>query len=485
MVRVKYAWALETGSTDIKVAVVDSGVEIQQEDLNANYDPESDWNFIFNNDNAQPDSYTFLNETSAKIAHGTNVAGLIAAKGNNGKGIAGMCWDCKIMNLKFVHVPTDDTAPKNTTSKVYLAFKHAVENGASVINNSWTFNQGEATVPLINYIEYAVQYAVKKGRNGKGAVVVWAAGNDTKNVSEVANFKNNHIVVVSGLKASGEMAGYSNYGSVIDVAGPGGAGAGLDSAANWGLETTDLMSFGIGESGYEKISGTSAAAPVISGLVALMLSANPELSVDEAIYCLKKSAQMTVLERTQSGQIQKCTVNELWSDRTDDPYISAKFNDCYGYGIPDAYEMVRMATSGECSFELKKCTTDEECAEGQFCDVSSGRCFLAKSCSKDEDCPAEWKCDVDSGTCYGEEPEPVLDSDVVSSSDSDSSISQNDEIINGNDSDNSSSGSDLNNANDTDNQAANDNGTGSVVDDSNTQISGGKDESAGCGCSVI
>ena len=145
------------------------------------------WNFVDENDNAsfKPHTTTTAYQSRIVLAHGTSVAGIAAAKGNNSKGVAGICWDCGIIPVRFLDMDIG-TGYVDTFHKTYLALKHAVDKGASVINNSWVWwnQQSCAPVPFNSFVEQAVQYAAKNGRDGKGAIMVWAAGNnfcDTEN----------------------------------------------------------------------------------------------------------------------------------------------------------------------------------------------------------------------------------------------------------------------------------------------------------------
>lgn len=502
-VRSNYAWALHLGDPSIKIAIIDNGVDLEHEDLKDNIAAGSGWNFVDENSNAsfKPHTTTTAYQTRILLAHGTMVAGVAAAIGNNSKGIAGICWNCGIIPVRFLDMDTGSGAV-DTFHKTYLALKYAVDQGASVINNSWVWwNQGTCnSVPFNSFVEQAVQYAVKNGRGGLGTIMVWAAGNNFCDTANVKNFDNDHIVVVSALRHNtldnlkGYKATYSNYGNAVDVSAP--AGDPDDSSPYNGLSATDI-SGGLGsDSGhYEttiKFAGTSAAAPVVSGAIGLMLSANPDLKFFEALHCLKKAAASGVDARIATGDIIEGH-NIINSDRqvigqcswTDilDPYfgVTMRHNSCFGYGYLDVYEMVRMAIGGECTYEAPVCTKDEDCPEDQFCDTESGLCILEKGCKVDEDCLTYQKCDVESGLCYfPEDPDntqvPDNNTDIPDSDDGtaypDNEI--NDEISTVPDNNTPDEESDQGNGAKDDGIKADDNETPDI-----------EEEQIGCGCTLI
>ncbi len=486
------AWALEQGDPQIKIAIVDNGVDLEHEDLVDNLLPDLGWNFVDENSDA---SYKFHTGTTAyasriMAAHGTSVAGIAAAKGNNGKGIAGICWDCGIIPIRFIDTDVG-TGYVDTFHKAYLALKWAVDKGASVVNNSWVWwNQSTCgTVPFNSYVEQAVQYALKNGRDGKGTLMVWAAGNNFCDTAKVKNFDNEHIVVVSALRHNtlddlkGYKSIYSNYGDAIDVIAP--AGDPDDSPPYSGIVATDIsMGLGGDAGNYAtnpSFTGTSAAAPVVSGAIGLMLSAKPEMKFFEALHCLKKAAAAGVAQRIADGDMvddhniidkDRQVVGQCeWKDIKDTYFgVTMQHNNCFGYGYLDVYEMVRMALNDECTYEQELCESDEDCPEDQFCDTETGLCILEVGCKTDEDCLTYQKCDVESGLCYfvDEEPEDeVDDSDVSDTSDNQSDLSDESEVSDKDQSDQSdeSEMSDM---------------TEEVNDDAVIE-----DEVVGCGCTIV
>ncbi|MGD0273341.1 MAG: S8 family serine peptidase [Gaiellaceae bacterium] len=174
------AWDLQTGGPDTTIAIIDDGVQLTHPDLSANIytnpgeipgngvdddgngyvDDVHGWNFLSNNNNANPTGFT-----GDIDSHGTAVAGVAAARGDNGIGVAGACPNCTILPVK---IATDDVWA--TDSAIADAIRYAGRM-ADVINISWG-----GSVPS-SALQYALQYALTIGRDGKGAVVFVASGN--------------------------------------------------------------------------------------------------------------------------------------------------------------------------------------------------------------------------------------------------------------------------------------------------------------------
>ncbi len=213
------AWDVTTGSSDVIVAVVDSGVDINHPDLQANIwtnpgetpdngvdddgngyiDDVSGWDFL-DNDKVPNDA----------MGHGTHVAGTVAAVGDNALGVTGVSWTAQIMPLRFL-----DALGFGNTADAIDAIEYATAMGADVINNSWGgsgYNQ-----------------ALKDAIDASDAVVVCAAGNTIsggRNNDAIphypSSFNSAHIISVAASDQDDNLASFSNYGAVsVDVAAPG------------------------------------------------------------------------------------------------------------------------------------------------------------------------------------------------------------------------------------------------------------------------
>jgi subtilisin family serine protease len=268
------AWGIHTGSQDIIVAVLDSGVDYNHPDLSDNmWVNESELNGIAgidDDDNGYVDDirgWDFAdgdNEPKDYYFHGTHVAGIIGAVGNNNEGVAGVCWNVKIMNLKIF----PNYGQEWFISGAIAAIEYGVENGAQVLSNSW--GGGAYSQSLKDEIEAA---------DANGVLFVAAAGNDYWNNNDTypvypASYDCENIVAVLSTDQYDAMSDFSNYGpSSVDL----GAG-GSDILSTFPTYMTDAMSYYGFSTDYETISGTSMATPYVAGACALVWSMNRTLS---------------------------------------------------------------------------------------------------------------------------------------------------------------------------------------------------------------
>ncbi|MBI4850035.1 MAG: S8 family serine peptidase [Nitrospirae bacterium] len=211
------AWDLTTGSSDVVIAVVDTGVAYNHPDLSDNIwtnTGETDCTDAIDNDgNGYTDDchgWDFVghdNDTTDYNGHGTHLAGIIAAAGNNGIGITGVMWKAKIMPLRFLGVNGS-----GTTADAIAAILYASNKGAHVINNSWGGS---------NYSR-----ALKDAIEASSAVVVCAAGNGSTDNDNApfypASYESANIISVAATDSSENLADFSNYGAAsVDLAAPG------------------------------------------------------------------------------------------------------------------------------------------------------------------------------------------------------------------------------------------------------------------------
>ena len=230
------AWNIETGAKDVKIAIVDSGVDYTHEDLSANYVSGGyDW---INGDNDPMDDY----------GHGTHCAGIAAAVMDNGKGIAGIA-QVEIMAEKVL----DETGSGDVWD-VSQGIEHASDQGADII--SMSFGPEEYPYPPSpEMLKSACNYAWEKG----SLLIASAGNNNVPTVSWPGCFDT--VTAVGAINEAGEKSSYSNYGDGVELAAPG------DN-----ILSTTLMD------NYDYKSGTSMAAPHVTGVAALVWSMYPDLT---------------------------------------------------------------------------------------------------------------------------------------------------------------------------------------------------------------
>lgn len=272
------AWNLVGGGhRSIVIAIIDDGVDLDHPDLKANLwkNPAArardrhGRDFVDDSDPNNPRPKVFnapFDETDWNDIHGTPCAGVAAAVGNNGRGVAGMAWNCRLMAVKIMAGPA--LAPHD---RIADAIRYAATH-ADVISCSW----GVAPSPDI---ESAMRYAVTRGRSGRGSVVCVATGNEhAAKISFPSSDK--HVVAVGACNDRGRHSAYSNRGQGLTVVAP----SDDDDSRRLGITTTDVSLRGKGYSTGAYCSdfgGTSSATPLVAGVAALVLSANRSLRWDE------------------------------------------------------------------------------------------------------------------------------------------------------------------------------------------------------------
>ena len=246
-------YAISLGDPSVRVAVIDSGIDIEHPDLiDAVDDPYDAWS---DDDDPSPDPGEYCTSGDAICdEHGTAVSGVIAARADNNVGIVGLCPQCTLVPIKLL----GEGISTNTLSADVAAFEHAIASDAAVINNSWGFTQ---SIPVPDTLAAVIERAETEPRGGLGAVVVFAAGNDDREIEDDELQALPTVMCISATDSYGRPTAYTNYGASVDIAAP---SATVTLAPEGGVTET----FG----------GTSAAAPVVSGVAGWALSVDPTLS---------------------------------------------------------------------------------------------------------------------------------------------------------------------------------------------------------------
>lgn len=255
------AWDITTGSSDVVVAVIDTGVNYDARDLKPNMwtnIPEATGKAGVDDDgNGIIDDIHGAAFVGGKVSgnpmddhgHGSHCSGTIGAAGNDGFGVAGVAWNVKIMGVKFL-----DANGGGSLEDALKSIDYATKMGAKILSNSW--GGGGASQALMEAIQRS---------DAAGTLFVAAAGNESNNndanPTYPATYNVPNVLSVAAMDNRGQIASFSNYGKQkVHVGAPG---------VNI-LSTT--------QTGYASWSGTSMAAPHVSGIAVLLASANPNMN---------------------------------------------------------------------------------------------------------------------------------------------------------------------------------------------------------------
>jgi uncharacterized repeat protein (TIGR02543 family) len=275
---VDQAWSITTGSTNVVIAIIDSGIDTDHEEF------EGKISSLSYNSRTKQVGLAYIEDDTG---HGTMVAGVIGAKHDNAKGIKGIMEFSTLLIIKAnnqdnPNTPDEDESELYSDSNIIEAIYYAVDHGADVINLSLG---GTYANPLTRE---AVEYA-----HEEGVIVVAASGNDgNDDLLYPASFS--EVISVGSVGETRIVSDFSNYNSMVDISAPG-----------EDIVTTYL------NNEYRSASGTSFAAPQVSGVIGLLLAHNPN------------QTPLEIFERVTSTAIDRGTIGK-------DNY--------YGYGIINAYQ---------------------------------------------------------------------------------------------------------------------------------------------------
>ncbi len=284
-IKLPYAWDMATGSEEIKVAVIDTGIDLTHPDLEDNILKDESgavvgWDYVNNDDDPSDD-----------LGHGTHIAGLIAAVTNNDLGVAGVTWRCKLIPYKVL-----DDKGVGEGAHVAEAIAEAVSEEARIINLSL----GDVEPDEVIKQELEKAYS-------KGVLIVAAAGNSgLDQVHYPAAYPS--AIAVGATDARGKRTYYSSYGNSLELMAPGGDVSRDDNGDKFGDGITSTTPLETGSYYNATYQGTSMSSPHVAGVAALLFSLDPSLTNEEVRAILRGT-----------------------TDNIGDPY------EC-GYGLVNAYK---------------------------------------------------------------------------------------------------------------------------------------------------
>jgi len=271
------AWGYTLGSPTVTIAVLDDGVQLDHPDLEPNIASAGrDFTVYPPAEGAQP--------RVAADRHGTSVAGIAAARGDNGRGVSGICPRCRILPIR-VH--------GSSNLGIAEAFRYAVAQGADVITNSWGYAPSVRARGKAAQVDAAVRDAIdsaaREGRGGRGVLIVFGMTNEAvDNCGAHADISALESVVAVGVSDHGDRIGGSGFGACMDLVAP----AKPERLATPGNVTTDRTGLDGHLDGdyFEGFGGTSAAAPLVAGVAGLLLSLHPDLTRADLVRILEHTA---------------------------------------------------------------------------------------------------------------------------------------------------------------------------------------------------
>jgi len=322
-INVKNVWNEYTGD-GIVIGIVDDGIDYNHPDISPNYEGSYSYDFC--------DSDTDPMADSSSEWHGTAIAGIAAAKGNNEFGIAGVSYNSTLAGIRLFsdeceYSDDEDYTLNDLAVSQALIYKN---QNIDIYSNSWGPEDDGQTLGRVGPLTLAAfEEGVNEGRGGLGSIYVWSNGNGlhNKDYSNKDGYTNSRYTIsVGAINWQGKQTGYSEHGPNILTSAPSHNGTIITEA---GIYTTDI----VGDSGdsatnYTVVTGgTSTAAPMVSGTIALMLEANPDLTWRDVQHILVQSSKK--VDSAHPGWFQT--------------EVNRDYNNAYGYGLIDTNTAVNLA----------------------------------------------------------------------------------------------------------------------------------------------
>ncbi|MCC5607365.1 S8 family serine peptidase [Nostoc sp. CHAB 5834] len=324
---VEAAWKLSDGTGTI-IAIIDDGVDLDHEEFRSSGKIVAPRDVTRKTDNPRPG-----NDNN----HGTGCAGVACANGNFGA--SGVAPGAKLMPIRLASaLGSQDEAD---------AFVWAAQNGADVISCSWGPSDGvwferndpvhNQKVPLPDSTRLAMEFAINKGRNGKGCVILFAAGNGNESVDNDGYASYQKVIAVAACNDYGTRSAYSDFGQAVWCAFPSNNGDSSQTPGIWTSDRSGVVGYNSGNRNLgdvpgnytNQFGGTSSACPGAAGVAALIIARNPNLRWDEVRDIIKRSCDRI--------------------DPSGGKYDANGRSPFYGYGRMNALKAVELAKPPETS----------------------------------------------------------------------------------------------------------------------------------------
>jgi subtilisin family serine protease len=323
---VEAAWSLSDG-TGATIAIIDDGVDLDHDEFRSSAKIVAPRDVTRKTDNPRPGN---------RNNHGTACAGVACADGNFGA--SGVAPRARLIPIRLA---------SNLGSQAEAdAFFWAAQNGADVISCSWGPEDGDFTdpgdplhnqmVPLPDNTRLAMEFAINNGRNGKGCVICFAAGNGNESVDNDGYASFAKVIAVAATNDRGKRAAYSDFGGAVWCAFPSNNGFPSITRGIWTTDRTGAVGYNLGGNAQmgdaagnytNDFGGTSSACPGVAGVAALVIARNPNLRWDEVRDILKRSCDRI---DTAGGQ-----------------YDSNGHSPFYGFGRVNAKKAVELAVPAQ------------------------------------------------------------------------------------------------------------------------------------------
>lgn len=311
--RVINGWvaAQSLGQPPIVIAVIDDGFDLTHPDFARPGKYVQPWDFTRRSPDVKPGSNDW---------HGTACAGVATGLAGGGR-IVGAAPGCTLMPVRW--------GPNLSDAQIEAWFDYVAARGASVVSCSW--GAANPYFPLSTRAKRAITRCATQGRGGKGCVIVFAAGNENRNINNPAGASidgfaiHPDVIAVAASNSRDQRSNYSNFGKEISICAP------SSGAGGWGILTSDVtgtdlfsgeaLGYAVGDYDYD-FGGTSSACPLVAGVAALVLSVAPTLTAAQVKRLLQQTA------RKIGGPAQ---------------YDSRGHSPLFGYGCVDAEAAVKAA----------------------------------------------------------------------------------------------------------------------------------------------